>query len=317
MNEFDTLLIGNSPELKSVIRSAQLVAATDVTVLILGESGTGKELLARAIHRESPRKEAPFVTINCAALPENLVESELFGHRKGSFSGAVDDQPGRIMAAHNGTLLLDEIGELPLPMQAKLLRFLELGECQPVGQSTPEKLNVRVLASTNRDLSEEVKAGRFRTDLYYRLNVVPVTMPALRERSGDAELLMKHFSNTYCSTRQLPPPQYQEDALQCLRSYPWPGNVRELNNFCERMQLLMSGQEIHWQNLPEEIRNHKARSLSEHLFRLPDGGIRLEELEVELIRQAIELARGNRSKAARLLGLTRDTLLYRIKKHAL
>lgn len=317
MNEFEKLMVGNSPELKAVVRSAQLVAATDVTVLILGESGTGKELLARAIHRESPRKEASFVTINCAALPENLVESELFGHRKGSFSGATDDQPGRIKAAHNGTLLLDEVGELPLPMQAKLLRFLELGECQPVGQSSPERVNVRVLASTNRNLGEEVKAGRFRADLYYRLNVVPVTMPPLRARSGDVQILMNHFTGAFCSTRQLPAPQYQEDALQCLQSYAWPGNIRELHNFCERMQVLMSGQEIHWQNLPEEIRNHRAHSITDRLFKIPDGGILLEELEAELIRQAIELARGNRSKAARLLGLTRDTLLYRIKKHAL
>jgi DNA-binding NtrC family response regulator len=317
MNAFDELLIGNSPQLKAVTRSAQLVAAADVPVLIMGESGTGKELLAKAIHRESPRADASFITINCAALPENLVESELFGHRRGSFSGAVDDQPGRVKAAHNGTLLLDEVGELPLTIQAKLLRFLESGECQPVGKNTPEKVNVRVLASTNRDLAEEVKAGRFRTDLYYRLNVIPLTMPPLRERNGDIDTLLQHTSRINCQERNLRPASIQPDALQCLRKYPWPGNVRELQNFCDRTQILLQGQQIHWENLPEEIRNHNAQSLINKVFKLPNGGLHLEELEIELIKQAIEQARGNRSKAARLLGLTRDTLLYRIKKHAL
>lgn len=318
MNAFEQLLVGESPEFRAITRAAQLVAATDVTVLILGESGTGKELLAQAIHRESRRAAQLLIAINCAALPENLAESELFGHRKGAFTGAVSDHPGRIRMAAGGTLFLDEVGELPLSIQAKLLRFLESGECQGVGQTTPEKMDVRVIAATNRDLYADVKAGRFRQDLYYRLHVVPLELPSLRLRTGDLPLLLQRFTSTLAQQHGLEPPVYHAATLSTMAHYPWPGNIRELRNFCERMLVLFSGRTIHPENLPREFRSpgaHQASSADD--FALPDQGIRLDDLEVHMIRQALEKTLGNRSRAARLLGLTRDTLLYRMKKYAI
>ena len=195
------MFIGQSPEIASLLRSANMVAATDVTVLVLGESGTGKELLAKTIHQQSHRSDKPFITINCAALPETLVESELFGHKKGAFTDATEDSSGRIMAADNGTLFLDEIGELPVSIQSKLLRFLETGEVQAIGHPKPKKANVRVVAATNRDLHQEVKEGRFRADLYYRLNIVPLELTPLRKRHSDVPLMvrafLKEFSEKY------------------------------------------------------------------------------------------------------------------------
>jgi len=316
MNDFDNTLLGNSPEFNSVIRSAQIVAATDVTVLLLGESGTGKELMARAMHQASSRHNAPFVAINCAALPEQLVESELFGHRKGAFTGAVDNQSGRIRAAEGGTLFLDEVGELPLSIQAKLLRFLESGECQAVGEKAPNKVNVRVIAATNRDLHSQVRQGLFREDLYYRLNVVPLEMPPLRRRQGDVALLVEQLTVQLAEQYGLAAPIYSSKALTRLEGYSWPGNIRELRNFCERMVVLLNGRHVEVENLPLEIQNQQTNPGSGP-FTLPDSGIKLDELEQEMIRQALERTRGNRSHAARLLGLSRDTLLYRIKKYAL
>lgn len=317
MNTFDSILFGTSPELGAVKRSAAMIAATDVPVLILGESGTGKELIATAIHKESSRRAQPFITVNCAALPENLVESELFGHRKGSFSGAVNDHPGRIRAADGGTVLLDEIGELPLAMQAKLLRFLEYGECQAVGEERPISVDVRILAATNRDLRKEVGAGRFREDLYYRLNIVPVELPPLRQRMGDIEILLKRFTQAFSQEHGLPAPDYADDALALLREYPWPGNVRELRNFCERMTILLAGQQINACQLPAEMRRQEENSGLAATIRLPDAGVFLGEVERNLIRQALEKTAGNKSRAARLLGLTRDTLNYRIRKYSI
>ena len=318
MSAFEQLLIGEAPVFRAVTRAAQLVAATDVTVLILGESGTGKELLARAIHQESRRAGQPLVAINCAALPESLAESELFGHRKGAFTGAVNDHPGRIRIAAGGTLFLDEVGELPLAIQAKLLRFLECGECQGVGQMTPEKVDVRVIAATNRDLYAEVKAGRFREDLYYRLHVVPLELPPLRARTGDLALLLQHLTSTLARQHGLEPPRYHADALKAMERHSWPGNVRELRNFCERMLVLFNGRTVHLENLPREIRSPSSQqAASADRFTLPEQGIRLDDLEVHMIRQALEKTLGNRSRAARLLGLTRDTLLYRMKKYAI
>lgn len=316
MSDFDKTLLGDSPEFNSVIRSAQIIAATDVTVLVQGESGTGKELMAEALHRASPRRDNPFVAINCAALPEQLVESELFGHRKGAFTGAVENQPGRIQTAEGGTLFLDEIGELPLSIQAKLLRFLESGECQAVGEKSPRRVNVRVIAATNRDLYRQVRQGLFREDLYYRLNVVPLELPPLRQRRGDVPLLLKSLTNRLATQYGLEAPRYSGKALTRLEGYAWPGNIRELRNFCERMVVLLSGRTIEPENLPLEITRQQSTA-SSGPFTLPDSGISLEELEQEMIRQALERTRGNRSRAARLLGLTRDTLLYRIKKYAL
>ena len=317
MSEFDNTLLGDSPEFNSVIRSARIIAATDVTVLVLGESGTGKELLAHALHRSSPRQNAPFITINCAALPEQLVESELFGYRKGAFTGATDNQSGRIRAAEGGTLFLDEIGELPLNIQAKLLRFLESGECQAVGENTPRKVDVRVIAATNRDLYSQVRQGLFRADLYDRLNVVPLELPPLRQRRGDVICLLERLTTQLASQYGLEAPRYSSKALTRLEGYAWPGNIRELRNFCERMVVLLSGRTVEVENLPQEISRHQSISASKGPFTLPESGISLDELEQEMIRQALERARGNRSRAARLLGLSRDTLLYRIKKYAL
>lgn len=316
MNAFDTLLQGKSPEFRSVIRSAQIAAATNVSVLILGESGTGKELLAQAVHRESPRADAPFIAINCAALPEQLAESELFGHRKGAFTGASGNSPGRIRAATGGTLFLDEIAELPLNIQAKLLRFLESGECQALGETSSFRVDVRIIAATHRDLYQMVQQGRFRADLFYRLNVVPLELPPLRRRRGDVPLLLKVLSEQLAEKHGLPAPRFSNRVLTRLEAHGWPGNIRELRNFCERTLILSAGGAVDMEHLPVEMLSASEPQQSE-VFTLPDEGIRLEELEQEMIKQALDRAHGNRSRAARLLGLTRDTLLYRIKKYAL
>jgi DNA-binding NtrC family response regulator len=317
MNAFDALLLGKAPEFRSVIRSAQIAAATNVSVLILGESGTGKELLAQALHRESPRAGAPFVAINCAALPEQLAESELFGHRKGAFTGASNHNTGRIRAAAGGTLFLDEIAELPLNIQAKMLRFLESGECQSLGDTTPSTVDVRIIAATHRDLHQLVQEGRFRADLYYRLNVVPLELPPLRRRRGDVSLLLRALGEQAASKHALPPLRFSPRALAQLESHGWPGNIRELRNFCERMLIFSAGAEIDVEHLPGEMFATPSQRQSDESFTLPDNGIRLEELEQAMIKQALERTHGNRSRAARLLGLTRDTLLYRIKKYTL
>ncbi len=317
MNAFDTLLLGNAPEFRSVIRSAQIAAATDVSVLILGESGTGKELLAQALHQESGRAEAPFIAINCAALPEQLAESELFGHRKGAFTGATGNSPGRIRAAAGGTLFLDEIAELPLNIQAKLLRFLESGECQSLGDTDASTVDVRIVAATHRDLHQMVQEGRFRADLYYRLNVVPLELPALRRRRGDVTLLTQALGEQLADKHGLQAPNFSNRALTQLEAYHWPGNIRELRNFIERMLILNAESEIEPEHLPPEFQRGAVPTPGNDGFTLPDDGIRLEELEQEMIKQALDRTHGNRSRAARLLGLTRDTLLYRIKKYAL
>ena len=313
---FDQLFIGDSPELQAVLRAARMAAATDVAVLIQGESGTGKELLAQAIHRESRRSTRPLVTINCAALPGELVESELFGHRKGSFTGAGTSHSGRVRAADGGTLFLDEIGELPLAAQGKLLRFLDSGEVQPVGDTRTTRADVRIVAATNRDLRALVDEGGFRADLYYRLNVVPFTLPPLRERTGDLPLLVAAFTEGFAARHGRRAPQLTADSLAALRRHDWPGNLRELRNLCERLCVLQAGAAIRPDDLPPEIRGREAPAANLGLG-LPEAGLSLVSLERDMIRMALEKTGGNRSRAARLLGLTRDTLLYRIKKHAI
>lgn len=320
MRAFERLLT-KSPGLEMVIRSAQIVAATDAPTLILGESGTGKELLAQALHEGSPRADRPFVPLNCAAMPEDLVESTLFGHRKGAFTGATETQQGHVRAAEGGTLFLDEVGELPLAAQAKLLRFLESGEIQPVGESRLQKVDVRIIAATNRDLYQLVRQGGFREDLYYRLQVVPLELPPLRERSGDILLLLNHYLEHFSLQHQLPAPSFGREALEFLKRHRWQGNVRELRNLCERMVVLAHGQVIEKNMLPPEMLGPGAadgRTADDRdAFVLPDAGVKLEEVELSLIQQALEKSSGNKSKAARLLGITRDTLLYRLKKYAL
>lgn len=308
-------IIGESPIFQSMLRALGVAAATNVTVMLLGESGTGKELLARHLHLKSRRANAPFVAINCAALPENLAESELFGHRKGSFTGAVDQNEGRIRSAEGGTLFLDEIAEMPLSVQAKLLRFLESGEFQAVGDTKLQKADIRLVAATHADLYKRVQAGQFRADLYYRLNVVPFQVPALRDRSEDILLLFRELTQQLANQHGMRQPRYLPECLQALAQYAWPGNIRELRNVAERMLILFSGQEVGRDNLPQEILASVETKRS--YFSLPDSGLFLEDLEQDLLRQALDKTHGNQSKAARLLGLTRDTFLYRLKKYAI
>jgi two-component system response regulator HydG len=307
-------LIGQSPNFEAMLRSARMVAATDVTVLICGETGTGKELLAKALQSHSPRTRKPFITLNCAALPESLVESELFGHRRGAFTGAVANQTGRLQAADGGSLFMDEVDSLPLPVQAKLLRFLETGDIQPVGDSLSQRVDVRIIAATNTSLEEKIANGEFRKDLFYRLNVVPLEIPPLRERMGDIKLLLHHFMRHFAAVHKLPPPTLSNGTLARLQEHDWPGNVRELRNVCERLCILLSGREIEEENLPEEFSKAPA-AWGE--FILPEGGIHLEQMEIDLIQQALERTQGNRSRTARLLGISRDTLLYRMQKYNL
>lgn len=311
---FDTILT-RSATMQAILCSARLVASTKVNVLITGESGTGKEWVAKAIHQSSPRKQHPFITVNCAALPETLAESLLFGHRKGSFTGADQAQTGLIAAADSGTLFLDEIGELPLNLQAKLLRFLESGEILPLGEVHPRRVDVRVLAATHRNLERESQAGKFRPDLYYRLNVMPIELLALRERPEDIELLSQHFLNIFSKQHQLAKASLTRDAVKALQQYAWPGNVRELKNTCERLSILLAGQVIAKANLPQQLRGSVSTNLSS--FTLPAEGVNLDALERDLLQQALEKSQQNKTQAARLLGISRDALNYRLKKHLL
>lgn len=308
-------LIGQSPNFESLLRSARMVAATDVTVLIIGETGTGKEVLAHALQKHSPRSNRPLITINCAALPESLAESELFGHRKGSFTGAIGNQVGRLQAANSGTVFLDEVDSLPIPLQAKLLRFLETGEIQPVGETTTQNVDVRIIAATNANLQEKISRGEFRRDLYYRLNVVPLEIPPLRERIGDVQVLLNHFMTQFTREHELPNVSISKSALNRLISYAWPGNVRELRNVCERLCILLAGRTIEENNLPPEIVNRAPAQRPDIV--LPERGINLEQVEIDLIRQALDRTNGNRSRSAKLLGISRDTLLYRMQKYGI
>ncbi|MEA1051726.1 sigma-54 dependent transcriptional regulator [Lamprobacter modestohalophilus] len=323
---FDDLTRDTSPAFLEITNAARLVAATDVTTLICGESGTGKELIARAMHAQSPRSEASFLSINCASLTEQLADSLLFGYRKGAFTGADRDHCGYIRAATGGTLFLDEIGEFPIGAQAKLLRFLECGECLPLGEVQPVFVDVRIIAATNRNLSNEAETGRFRQDLLYRLNIVPLVLPPLRERREEIPTLLQRFVDEAAETHRLRPPTFSQPSLKLLRQHAWPGNVRELRNLAIRMTILFPGQRIEPTNLPLEMRMPMQmqmqmpsleRTDSQQGLRLPKEGLVMHQLEVDLIRQALARTGGNRSHAANLLGITRDTLLYRLKKYAI
>ncbi|MCK5728866.1 MAG: sigma-54-dependent Fis family transcriptional regulator [Methylococcales bacterium] len=315
MIQFNSI-IGHSPIFESLLRSAKVVAATDVTVLIKGETGTGKEVLATAIQKASSRANNAFVVLNCAALPEGIIESELFGHRKGAFTGATANKQGIFQTADNGTLFLDEINSLPLAMQAKLLRFLETGECFAVGDVKPYKVNTRIIAATNADLNQKIERGEFRQDLFFRLNVVPLELPTLKERKDDLRMLAKHFLNYFSEKHHLNLSKFSRQALKKLEHYPWPGNIRELRNLCERLSILLAGQTIEPENLPYEFNRHTKSNISDN-FTLPLLGLKLEILEADLINQALKRTNGNRSQSARLLGISRDTLLYRIQKHGI
>jgi transcriptional regulator with PAS, ATPase and Fis domain len=307
-------IIGLSPSLDSIVRSAKMVAATDVTVLIKGETGTGKELFANAIQQESRRADQPFISLNCAALSESLIESELFGHKKGAFTGAATSKLGLFESANGGTIFLDEINSLPMSIQAKLLRFLESGECLAVGDTKPYFVDVRIIAATNADLNQQVKAGEFRRDLYYRLDVVPIELPPLAKRVEDIEYLIRHFMTMIASTHGIDTPNFSKAALTVLKHYAWPGNVRELKNLCERLSILVESNIVDVEHLPFEFFTDKM-TMTDTRFTLPEDGVNLESLEAALIQQALERTNGNRAKAAKLLGLSRDTLLYRMRKH--
>jgi len=307
-------LIGQSAILQQVINTAGIIANTDVTVLIEGNTGTGKELLAQALHKSSPRHQRDFVAVNCAALPEALAESQLFGHKKGAFTGADKDQLGFVRQAEAGTLFLDEVGELSLAIQAKLLRFIEYGECQRLGDSRPTKSNVRIIAATNRDLQSQVTKGEFRADLYYRLKVVPLELPSLEQRVDDIPVLVKHFVKSLAQQHSISVPSVSKTAIKQLQQYTWPGNVRELRNVCESLVILLQGKNIEASNLPPHI---NSSSIEISGFKLPVSGIKMDELEVDLLNQALQATAGNKSRAARMLGITRDVFLYRLKKYSI
>jgi len=295
----------------ALLEMAVRVAESEATVLITGESGTGKELLARIIHRRSNRHEAPLVAVNCAAIPDNLIESELFGHVKGAFTGAVANRKGRFQTARGGTLFLDEIGELKLDMQAKLLRTIQEREVEPVGSDRTEKVDVRIIAATNKDLKAMTAEGKFREDLYYRLGVIPIHIPALRDRPEDIETLAYHF------LRKLNAPagvRFSPAALALMKSYGWPGNIRELQNVVERSCILRHGEEIGPEALGLAQSAAGAAGCEALTLEIPPEGISLEEVEKELIRKALARSNGNRSEAARLLKIPRHVLIYRLEK---
>ena len=314
-NDAFTPIVGHSPALESVIRTAQIAAAADVHILIEGETGTGKELMAQALQQSSKRADQPFVIINCAALPAELVESLMFGHEKGAFTGADERKDGYVQKAAGGTLFLDEIGELPLALQAKLLRFVENGECQRVGSHEYEKVDVRILAATNHDLLQMMDEGKFRQDLFYRLSVVTLRLPNLHERRRDIPDLAKHFLQQAAQSNHTEICTFSADALSQLKQYSWPGNIRELKNVCQHVSALLPGEVIHKENLPLDIRECKTPGHTG--YTLPEHGIDMESLEIDLIKQALSYTGGNKSKAAKLLGLSRDAFLYRLKKHKL
>ena len=311
-------VVGHSEGLTDIYRVIDRVADTNCTVLITGESGTGKELVARAVHDSSQRSTLPFVAVNCGAIPESLLESELFGHAKGAFTGAHAAKQGRIAQAQGGTLFLDEIGELPLALQVKLLRVLQSREYSPVGDTRVLRADVRVVAATNIDLEQAARSGTFREDLYYRLNVIHVSVPPLRDRAGDVPILAEHFLKLALQrTARLNVGSFADSTMQLLEQYNWPGNVRELENTVERAVLLARGDQIQPRDLPARVCGLPSERRPGS-SKLPDSGIDLrtavESFENNLIRQALERTKWNKNQAARLLGLNRTTLVEMLKR---
>jgi transcriptional regulator with PAS, ATPase and Fis domain len=308
-----------------VIELAMKLAQSTATVLIGGESGTGKEMIARTIHNLSPRAQRPFVPVNCGAIPEDLLESELFGHVRGAFTGAGNPRQGRFQLAHGGTLFLDEVGEMSAKLQVKLLRVLQEQEFEPVGSDKSVRVDVRVVAATNRDLQVAVKEGRFRSDLFYRLHVLPLTLPPLRERQTDIQLLFAHFLRFHSLKRDRVIDRVEQEALTLLEQYSWPGNVRELENLVERLVVLNDDGVIRARDFPDYVRDHRDRERQEQSFfsslALPIEGVDLDnllqELENEFILQALTRTRGNKTLAAELLRVNRTTLIERMRKRGL
>lgn len=323
-------IIGDSPQMHKVYELIDKVADTDSTILITGESGTGKELVAKTIHYNSTRSGGPFVPINCAAIPRELLESELFGHEKGAFTGAVNVRAGRFELAQGGTIFLDEIGELAPSLQVKLLRVLQEMEFERVGGLKTIKLDVRVLAATNRDIEQAVKEGNFREDLFYRLNVIPVHISPLRNRAEDIALLVDYFMQEFSKKRKRAPLAFSPDAMECVLKYAWPGNVRELKNLIERLTILVNGSTVKVPDLPEKFyltpdcrvetgnNGFEMRDYINRNVEIPEDGISLNsvvgDMERNLILKALEKTGGVRSRAAALLGLNRTTLIEKMRK---
>jgi DNA-binding NtrC family response regulator len=314
------LLVGESRPMKNIQQIIRMIAPRRSTVLITGETGTGKEMVARAIHMASGRAQAPLVAMNCNAVPEALLEAELFGHVKGAFTGAISQRLGRFEQAHHGTLFLDEIGDMPFDLQAKLLRVIQERELQRLGSSETIRLDVRIIAASNADLAERVREGKFREDLYYRLNVVPIRVPALRERLSDVPLLVSHLIDKICKVEDMPVKQVSQAALDRLCGYTWPGNVRQLENAVE-MALALSGDRMTLYPddfpLPSAAQAKPAAHVSTLSFRLPDDGLDFEStvtrIERSILEQALERTRGNKKLAADMLRLKRTTLSAKLK----
>jgi two-component system, NtrC family, response regulator AtoC len=306
-------IIGTSDAIQQVFRVMEKVARTDASVLIMGESGTGKELIARALHENSERANKRFLPINCGALPENLLESELFGYKRGAFTGAMQDKIGLLKAADKGTVLFDEIGDMPLALQVKLLRALQERECYPLGSNEPIKFDVRVICATNKDLATEVNEGRFREELLYRINVITIRLPALRERKEDITLLGNHFLRKYEKPLGRSPMRFSKGAMRLLMNYRWPGNVRELENTIERAAILAETDVIHTHDLPEKL--HDALPANGNESGAP--GMTLEELEREHLRRVLSQVKGDKVKAAQLLGIHLSTLYRKVQRYRL
>jgi len=307
-------IVGKSPEMLKIFRMISQISPADANILILGESGTGKELVARAIHYNSPRRNHPFIAINASAIPENLIESELFGHKKGAFTGAVSDKKGKFQLAHEGTIFLDEIGDMKHELQVKLLRVIQEKEIDIVGGTTPVKIDVRLIAATNKDLEKEVKEGRFRDDLFYRLNVIAVELPPLRVRKSDILFLVQFLIKKYSPHGRVT--GVTKEVMEIFEAYHWPGNVRELENVIERGIILSTGNLIDKDCLPEKLLYSLEKTRKIHID-WPEEGISLEEIEKDLIKQALLRAGNNQTKASELLSITRSSLIYRMEKYGL
>lgn len=317
-NLFDaSRIVGRSERMKHILETVAMVAPTEASVLILGESGTGKELIANALHQGSGRADKRFIKVNCAALPETLLESELFGHEKGAFTGAVGRRPGRFELADGGTIFLDEIGEMTPATQAKLLRVLQEREFEPLGSTHTVKVNIRIIAASNRILKNEVQKGTFRGDLFYRLNVVPIELPPLRERREDIPLLIEHFLKIYNEKNNRNLKGFHPRALDALMRYPWPGNIRELENVVERSVILTSDEYVPFSELPESIRGATADPLMEQARQGIRPGMTIREMEKELIIKTLEDNDGNRTRTSSILGITRRTLQLKLKEYGI
>lgn len=318
--KFDQI-IGTSEQIQNVLGLIERVADSDSTILVQGESGTGKELIAKAIHYNSPRANGPFIPINCGAIPSELLESELFGHIKGAFTGAIANRMGRFEMADGGTIFLDEIGDLEPSLQVKLLRALQERSFEPVGSTKTVTVNVRVIAATNINLEDAVENGRFREDLFYRLNVIPMPVPALRERRSDIPLLLNHFMDIFGRNKGKGLTGITADALECLMNYNWPGNIRELENLVERMTILKGQGQVDVSDLPAKYKTSKAAKTEIGSLEIPEGGLdfnsAVDAFENALITKALEKTGWNRNQAAALLRLNRTTLVEKIKKKGL